>query len=248
MQRYCVEVCAGGLEDCLLAQAAGADRLELNSALFLGGLTPSIGVLDCALKAGVTIPIIAMVRPRGGGFCYSPAELEVIFEDARQLLQHGAAGLAFGFLTTEGQIDFGLTERMVRLCQLYRAQSVFHRAFDCADHPIENARQLARIGCTRILTSGQASTALAGIECLQNLQAQVGDQIELCAAAGVTADNVVEILNSTGLHQVHGSFKHWQQDPTTHGRSVSYAYHPQGDYERTDPLQLAAVIQQLTQI
>ena len=93
-----VEVCAGSIADCQIAERAGADRIELNSALFLGGLTPSIGILQKVLDSGVSLPIVCMVRPRGAGFCYTKEEFESMLIDAKLLLEAGAKGLAFGFL------------------------------------------------------------------------------------------------------------------------------------------------------
>ena len=93
-----LEICCGSFEDVKTAWQNGADRVELNSALYLGGLTPSTANLICA-KEQCSIPIVTMVRPRGGGFCYSQDEYETMLLDARILLEHGADGIAFGFLT-----------------------------------------------------------------------------------------------------------------------------------------------------
>ena len=81
-----IEVCANSVQDCLVAQNEGADRIELISASYLGGLTPTLTVLDMAIESGVEIPIMTMVRPRGGGFCYSELEKEQMFREARELL------------------------------------------------------------------------------------------------------------------------------------------------------------------
>ena len=94
-----VEICCGSYEDSLVAFKAKADRIELNSALYLGGLTPSIGTLRM-VKRVVDIPVVTMVRNRGAGFCYSEESYEVMKEDARILLENGSDGLVFGFFGT----------------------------------------------------------------------------------------------------------------------------------------------------
>ena len=122
-----VEICCGSYQDCLNAYHGGADRIELNSALFLGGLTPSIASLKLA-KQEVEIPIVCMVRPRGAGFNYDESEIKVIFEDAKELLEAGADGLAFGFLNEDASIEVELTKKMVELIHSYGKEAVFHRA------------------------------------------------------------------------------------------------------------------------
>lgn len=221
-----IEVCAGSLEDCLTAQDAGADRIELNSALHLGGLTPSLATLRLA-KQAVTLPIVCMVRPRAAGFCYSDREKAVMRLDAQLLLEAGADGLASGALTPDGQLDAAFTAELIALCQSHGAEFVFHRAFDVAKDPLDMAEQLIALGCDRILTSGQMATAREGRDLLRQLQARFGLQIAFCMGSGVSADNVVDLVRETGIDQVHASFKGWGQDPTSSGNGVDYSYaHP----------------------
>ena len=125
-----LEICCGSFEDVKTAWQNGADRVELNSALYLGGLTPSTANLICA-KEQCSIPIITMVRPRGGGFCYSQDEYETMLLDARILLEHGADGIAFGFLTADHAIHRNRTQEMIDLIHSAGKEAVFHRAFDC---------------------------------------------------------------------------------------------------------------------
>ena len=102
MRKFPLEVCCGSVEDVLAARAGGADRVELNSCLFHGGLTPSIGELIAA-KRMVDIPMMTMVRPRQGGFCYTDAGYRTALADAERLAAHGADGLVFGFLNPDGR-------------------------------------------------------------------------------------------------------------------------------------------------
>ena len=111
MRKILMEVCCGSVDDVVQAQKAGADRVELNSCLFHGGLTPSIGTLIAA-KEAITIPIMSMVRPRQGGFCYTDAEYRTALADAEALLEQGADGLVFGFLKEDGSLDAARTKKV----------------------------------------------------------------------------------------------------------------------------------------
>ena len=114
MNHVLLEVCCGSADDVIEAYKAGADRVELNSDLFHGGLTPTVGTLAVA-KRETDLPIMTMIRPREGGFCYTEAEFQVCLEDARTLLERGADGLVFGFLTSDGEIDLERTGMRQRL-------------------------------------------------------------------------------------------------------------------------------------
>src|SRR4051794_10541019 len=139
MAKNLLEICCGSIDDALQAQAGGADRIELCSALFLGGLTPSLGTLQYA-RQQLKIPIIAMVRPRGGGFCYTDAEFATMERDAGTAIANGVDGVVFGILTPEGNVD---RERTRRIREIIGAkQAVFHRAFDVTPDPFVAVDQL----------------------------------------------------------------------------------------------------------
>ena len=154
-----LEICTASVEDCLAAEQGGADRIELNCALMLGGLTPSLGCLREAL-ATVRIPIIAMIRPRAGGFNYSATELKVMLNDLESALAAGAAGIAFGILNADGTVDRARCQEVVSRCA--GRQVVFHRAFDVTPDPLTALDQLADLGVTRVMTSGQEANAYNG--------------------------------------------------------------------------------------
>ena len=238
-----IEVCASSVQDCLIAQNEGADRIELISASYLGGLTPTTTVLDMAIENGVKIPIMAMVRPRGGGFCYSEIEKEQMFREARDLLKHGAKGIVFGFLTEDRKIEWDETRKMIELCKSYEAESVFHRAFDCSNEPEYNIQRLIELGCTRILTSGLGVNVEKGAELLKLLQEKFGDRIEILAGAGISTENIESIIKKTAVTQVHGTFKKYGVDQTTTGTDVTYRYTDKGDYEVVDPKKLIQAVQ-----
>ena len=129
MSRVRLEVCCGSADDVIQAHLAGADRVELNSDLFHGGLTPTLGELIVA-KRETGMPVMTMVRPREGGFCYTQAEFDTAIEDAKLLLHHGADGLVFGFLHPDGTIDLERTRVLAELAREAGKESVFHRAID----------------------------------------------------------------------------------------------------------------------
>ena len=125
--RIKLEICTASADDCLAAEQSGADRVELNCALMLGGLTPSLGTLREA-RAAIRIPLISMIRPRAGGFCYGASEFKIMQRDAESALAEGADGIAFGILTPQGTVDLERCRQMMKL--ISGQQVVFHRAFD----------------------------------------------------------------------------------------------------------------------
>jgi copper homeostasis protein len=197
-----VEAACESPEDARRAQRAGADRIELCAALSLGGLTPSLGLL-VETKASTSLPVIAMVRPRRGGFVYSAEEQKVMERDALALLAHGADGIAFGALTATGRVDRPLVRHLVTLARKAGGASVFHRAFDLAADPDAALLALIGLGVTRVLTSGQEVMAHDGAPVLRQLIAQSAGRIEIMAGGGVRADTVAALCESAGCAQVH---------------------------------------------
>ena len=244
MKRDLFEVCAGSVQHCINAQLGGADRVELNSALHLGGLTPSLAMLKL-VKEKTSLKVICMDRPRAAGFCYDDVEIETMFEDAKILLENGADGISFGFLNSDATINVTETKKMVELIHQYQKEAVFHRAFDCVDDPMHAIKQLIDCGVDRILTSGLQPTAMQGASVLEKLQSAFGDQIELLAGSGINANNIRALKEQTGLHQFHGSCKEWCKDPTTTVGNVSYAYHESDDYDCVSLEKVRSIVQEL---
>lgn len=215
-----LEVCCGSAEDVLLAAGAGADRVELNSALFLGGLTPSIGAMEVARQ--VSIPIMAMVRPREGGFCYSEAEFAAMLADARALLTAGADGIVFGCLHPDGRVDKARCAAMLEV--IGEKESVFSRAIDVVPDWRETLDVLMELGVTRVLTSGQASSAPAGADTIRAMREYAAGRIQILPGCGVRPDNAAALLAATGCDQLHGSFKTSRTDfSATHNPAVSFS-------------------------
>ncbi|AMC93946.1 copper homeostasis protein CutC [Erysipelothrix larvae] len=239
--KHLIEVCAGSVEDCIIATQCHAHRIELNSALHLGGLTPTVGTLVNAKKQ-TTLPILTMIRVRAGGFHYTETEIETMYLDAVTCLDHGADGLVFGFLNEDATIDKNTTKRFVNLCHRYQKEAIFHRAFDCVKDSFEACEGLIECGVDRILTSGLKASAPEGIATLKALKDRFSDAIEFCIGAGVNASNARGLIEQTGISQLHGSFKGWFSDPTTQGDFVTYRYSDLGDYEGVDASKLRATL------
>lgn len=231
-----IEVCCGGYYDALQAAKGGATRVELNSALHLGGLTPTLGSLILT-KQNTDLKVICMDRPRSAGFHYDETDFEVMKADAELLMKNGADGLAFGCLDEKGNIDVEQTKQIIDIIRKYNGEAVFHRAFDCVSDPYTSIETLIELGVDRILTSGLKAKAMQGKDLIRDLQAKYGDRIQLLAGSGMNASNAKEMMEYTGIHQVHSSCKNWLPDPTTTGEEVTYSFAPaphENDYDVVD--------------
>lgn len=218
-----VEICCGSYHDALEAYRGGADRIELNSALVVGGLTPTTATLKLIKSKIPQLKVICMVRPRGAGFCYTEEEFLVMEAECRELLEAGADGIAFGCLKTDATLDNEKNRHLLSLIKSYNKEAVFHRAFDCMPHPYEAMEELIAMGVDRVLTSGLRAKAMDGIDTIRRLQEKFGHQIEILAGSGVNASNAKFLMEETGIHQVHSSCKDWMLDSTTKGNGVSYS-------------------------
>lgn len=202
MKRTTIEVCCGSTQDVFNAKAGGADRVELNSGLFFGGLTPSIGSLLEAQRAG--IPIMAMVRPRESGFCYSETEFDTMLRDAQLFCEHGADGIVFGFLHEDCSLDVERCRAM--LAVIGQRESVFHRAIDVVgERWREVIDALCELHVTRILTSGQRAAALDGMQTIRAMREYAAGRIEILPCGNIREHNINEILSFTGCTQAHTS-------------------------------------------
>lgn len=210
-----LEICTASVEDCLTAQAGGADRVELNSALALGGLTPSLGLLREA-RQELRIPLIAMIRPRPAGFCYCASEFRVMQRDIELALAHGADGIAFGILREDGCIDISRCAEIVK--QAGGKEAVFHRAFDVTPKPFEALEQLIDLGITRVMTSGQESSAYNGAVNIARFSEQARGRIQILPAGGINRFTIADVLSRTGCEQVHASLSALQYDTSTRAR------------------------------
>ena len=198
--RVLIEACVDSVPSALAAEAGGAGRVELCDNLIEGGTTPSAGtVAECRARVG--IPIFMMIRPRGGDFLYSDVEYEVMRRDIAHAKELGADGVVLGLLMRDGTVD---VERTRPLVDAARPLAVtFHRAIDVARDPEEALDALVAMGVDRVLTSGQAATALEGAAVIAALVRRAGGRIVILPGGGVNEDNVRQVVAETGASEVH---------------------------------------------
>lgn len=205
-----VEICCNSRESAVAAREGGARRIELCRNLECGGLTPTDADIEYCVRS-LRLRTHVLVRPRSGDFVYTPAEMDDIIATIRRCGQLGAAAVVVGFLTAEGKVDAGLTRRAVDAAR--GMEVTFHRAFDEArQDPLEALHAIAACGCHRLLTSGQAPTAPEGAEVIRRLVSATG--VKILAGSGVTPANVRELIEKTGVREVHGSCKTTLPDGT----------------------------------
>lgn len=196
------EACVETLEDALAAKKRGANRIELCSALDQDGLTPSPELtLQCVQN--LSIPVMAMVRPRGGNFVYSEAEIRQMEAEIEFFKQSGVAGVVFGLLTEGDTIDIANTSRLVR--RAFPLEVTFHKAIDYSNDVLKSFQELNSInGITRVLTSGGMDTAWNGREVLKQMQELPDRRIKIIAAGKVLPENRNQISEFTGVSELHG--------------------------------------------
>ena len=194
------EALACSADDACVAQTAGVQRLEICSAILVGGLTPSIGTFN-AIRDVCSLQLMAMVRPRPSGFLYTALEFRAMLNDATALIDAGADGIVFGVLDDSAEIDVARCKLLVERAK--GKQTVFHRAFDAVRDPQFALETLISLGVTRVLTSGQAPTALQGADLIRELIELADGRIEILVGGGVRPETVNEIVTRTGAKQVH---------------------------------------------
>ena len=196
-----LEVCCGSVESVRAAVEGGARRIELCSALEVDGLTPSREDLRTVRALYPDLTVHVLIRPRAGDFCYTEEEVDQMVEAVEEALDEGADGIVTGCLTPKGDVDLGAMRRLVRP----GVTVTFHRAFDVCPRPFRALDDLVGLGCDRILTSGQAPTALEGADMLRALRERAGDELIILPGGGVTPENAARILLATGCAEIHAS-------------------------------------------
>ena len=195
-----VEACVDSVASAIAAERGGAERLELCDNLVEGGTTPSAGAIaECRKR--VSLPLYVMIRPRGGDFLYTDVEYEVMRRDIGQAIQLGADGVVLGLLTPAGAVDAVRTAALVRTAR--PLDVTFHRAIDVARDPEAALDALIVAGVDRVLTSGQASTALQGASVIKRLVERSGGRIVILAGGGIDERNVRSVVKKTGVQEVH---------------------------------------------
>jgi copper homeostasis protein len=196
------EACVETFEEAVLAEKRGANRIELCPDLADDGLTPSSELMEKTCSA-LKIPVMVMIRPRAGNFVYSEEEIDQMKNEIGLAKKAGAAGVVFGLLTKENQIDGKNTKLLAEYA--HPLPVTFHKAIDILEDTAEGAEILCKIpGIKRILTSGGKPTAMEGKDSIVKMMETAKDKITILVAGKVLDSNVEEIQKLTGAEEFHG--------------------------------------------
>lgn len=221
MSEIKVELCIENYESAKIAKELGYDSVEINSALSLGGLTPTYGVVR-KIAENINIKKYCMVRNRPAGFNYSDAEFNEMLFELEWILKENIDGIVFGFLTNDFKIDKEKTSIFVNKIHKAGKIAIFHRAFDNVNDPFYAIEDLIELKIDRLLTSGLKHSALDNTDLLKKLIEVYSNKIEIIIGSGVNENNVVELIDKTNAKLVHSSCKKDHEDITTNN-NVSYS-------------------------
>ena len=231
-----LEIAANSVASALAAQDGGAGRVELCTALELGGLTPSHAQIALAREC-LRIPLYVLIRPRAGDFLYSDLECEAMQRDIETCAALGCDGVVLGVLDAEGRVDVARCHALIATAG--KLGVTFHRAFDLSRDPTQALEDIVALGCERLLTSGTQTSAPDGAALIRELVVQAAGRLAVMPGAGVTAQNIAALATATGAHEFHASAKRQLPSGMRHRRPLL------GDMEggelRSDAAQVRAL-------
>lgn len=198
-----VEICCDGIAAARRAVWRGAERIELCHDLSCGGITPAYTEIYGALSLGR--PVNVLVRPRGGNFVYSDAEVEKMSREIACCGEIGLNGVVLGALTPEGAVDMDVCRDLIALARSYELSVTFHRAIDEAADIFSALAQVLELGVDRVLTSGGASGAFEGRGVIAEMVRRACGRCIVMPGGGVTAENAEALVECTGASEIHGS-------------------------------------------
>jgi copper homeostasis protein len=196
-----IEICANSYASAVAAQEGGANRIELCIELSVGGLTPSHGLIEKVIS-DLTIPVHVLIRPRSGDFTYTDAEIDCMVRDIMYCKTLKCAGIVSGVLTSENEVDEKTMDRLITASE--GMEFTFHRAFDWCDEPLKQLKKLQKLGIQRLLSSGQKSKAIEGIELLRQLKNASEATLEIMPGGGINIHNILRFRDA-GFKSVHFS-------------------------------------------
>lgn len=228
-----LEICCASAADAVNAFRGGADRVELNSAIAYGGLTPSISDLEMA-KAKTNIPVMVMIRPRSGGFSYSEIEFEIMKRQAELAVDYGADGLVFGILKENRELDFRRNKILKEIAG--DKTTVFHRAFDIVPDPFAALDKIKEIGMDRVLTSAQANKTADNLKLAKEIIKYAGEQLGIVLGGGIREHNLKEIIENTNCKEVHLSAFSQKNDKSMFKQKLKFnkSCISESEYQLTD--------------
>jgi copper homeostasis protein len=225
-----IEICVDSVASAVAAERGGARRIELCSGLLEGGITPSAGMIEL-VRAKVAIALQVMIRPRGGDFCYTADEFEIMRRDIEAAKKLGADGVVFGILDADGNVDIQRSRRLVELAGPLGV--TFHRAFDMSVDLLRSLEDVCATGANRILTSGGQPTALQGLQSIAELVKVAKGRIAIMPGSGIRAENVRRIVEESGVREIHAGLSRSIPSPMRfRNPRISMGNEPDREYQR----------------
>ena len=210
-----LEICVDSVESAMAAERGGARRVELCSDLREGGITPSHGLI-AQVRRHIAIGLFVIIRPRGGDFCYSDRELELMEYDIAHARDLGANGVTLGVLTEQAHVDVKRTRRLIKRAEPLHV--TFHRAIDMTPDPAAELTSVIESGAHRVLTSGGAAKAMHGLAVIGHMRRLADSRIRVMAGGGITAQTVGQIAEATGTTEFHASLRTQWPSPVGYHR------------------------------
>ncbi|HVG40066.1 MAG TPA: copper homeostasis protein CutC [Chitinophagaceae bacterium] len=201
---YIIEIATTDYATTKEAVKGGADRIELCAALTEGGTTPTYGMIK-KCREDFDVALFPIIRPRSGDFYYTEEEFEIMMQEVLLCKNVGCDGIVIGLLNRDGSIDIKRNQKLIDA--VYPLEVTFHRAFDRSADPFDALEKLIQIGCQRILTSGQKSTAPEGAKMIESLIKKADQRIIIMPGSGVRKENIKELAQATGAIEFHSSLR-----------------------------------------
>jgi copper homeostasis protein len=196
------EVCAFNIQSAIIAEKAGAARVELCDNPVEGGTTPSYGTIK-QTREKISILLYPIIRPRSGNYLYDDNEFDIIKHDILMCKELGCNGISIGVQKIDGEID---TEKLKQIVEwAYPMGVTCNRAFDATPDPFKALEDIISAGCERVLTSGQKTSAPDAGDILQQLVKQGGERIIIMPGAGIKSTNIEKLKFESGAKEYHGS-------------------------------------------
>ncbi|MDR2086131.1 MAG: copper homeostasis protein CutC, partial [Dysgonamonadaceae bacterium] len=230
------------VSNALVAQSAGAQRIEFCANLSEGGTTPSAAQIREA-RRNIHIPLYILIRSRGGDFLYSDLEYEIMKADIHFCGQTGCDGVVVGMLHPNGTVDMERCNELTAIARQYAMGVTFHRAFDRSNDLFQAMEAVIALGCERILTSGGYDTAIEGADVVRQLIEKADNRIVIMPGSGITPENAGELIGKTGLKEMHGTFRSRRTSKMQY-RNTKLS-HPEEEYSLllTDAEKIKAVLE-----